>query len=511
LAELVASVQSLSVEPLVEAKEVAYDVEEAYKRGYTDINFFASVALPTVMISALPVFYVIVWQILVNRKEIDFGKILRFALGLPRGHAKTTFIKILICWLIVYDKISFALMICASEPLAEQLLADIHDILGSPNMEAIYGRWTDNLSTDRSDLKKAFYHKRAVILAAKGAGSSLRGLNIKHTRPDLIFCDDAQTRENDESETERKRLLRWLTATLFKVIAPRGNRYIIYVGNMYSEECILRMFQKNQYWVSLITGAIKEDGTPLWPELHSLEALMESYYHDEELGLADLWFAEVMNDPAAARTGLLSGAFPDCPYVLEEIVPDGVYITLDPAGFRDAADNNEAVTHNVFDGIPCIGERISTALDPELTNPEKLIIAVLEMALRTGASVIGVEDVGYQQTLLFWFNKYIAEYGIRGIHIVPLSPHGRSKEARIRQFIQECYGGTYYLQGDVRAAFVWQASKYKIGKPKNKDDLLDTCAYGMDIRNDYWHLVRNLKTVGATEIKARVVGNNTPF
>ena len=47
----------------------------------------------------------------------------------------------------------------------------------------------------------------------------------------------------------------------------------------------------------MITGAILSDGTPLWKELHSLEDIMESYYHDESLGMSHIWFVEVMNDP----------------------------------------------------------------------------------------------------------------------------------------------------------------------------------------------------------------------
>lgn len=91
-----------------------------------------------------------------------------------------------------------------------------------------------------------------------------------------------QTRENDEYFTDRAKLRRWFTSTLLKCIAPKGDRLVIYVGNMYSEECILRQLQNNSKWISLVTGAILETGESLWPELHSLEDLMESFEHDEE-------------------------------------------------------------------------------------------------------------------------------------------------------------------------------------------------------------------------------------
>lgn len=511
MAELV-SASALDAPPApVELADAPLTQEEAYRRGYVDINFFAALALPHVMISALPVFYVIVWQILVNREQKDLGKILRFALGLPRGHAKTTFIKVVIAWLIVYDKISFPLIVCANESLAEQILADIDDILSSPNMEAVYGDWTAGKSTDTKELKKCIYHKRSVVIAAKGAGSSLRGLNIKHTRPDFILCDDAQTRENDESPTERAKLLRWIVATCFKVIAPRGDRTIVYVGNMYSEDCLLNLFRLNASWISLITGAILDSGEPLWPELHSLESLMESYYHDEELGLATLWFAEVMNDPQGAATSLLPQPLVDCPHSVDTIVPDGVFMTIDPAGFRKQSDANELIVHYVFDGACIAAKRASSHKEPDLNNPEKIVLRALEMAVSNGASVIGVESVGYQQTLKFWLEHYIEKLGIRGIYVVELSPHGRSKETRIKQDIQEMYALNNYISDEIRADYIWQATKYKIGKKDNKDDLLDAIAYRNDVRNEYWHLVKNLLTEGRTYVQASVQDNNTPF
>ena len=492
--------------------DVGLDPAEAYEKGKVDINFFAALALPSVFLFPFPYFYTAAWQLLVQRNPKYIGKIFRFALGLPRGHAKTTFIKVIIAWLIVYDKVSFVLIVCANDTLAQQVLADINDILGSPNIEAIYGQWTNFLSTDSIELKKASYHRRPVTIAARGVNAALRGLNIKHSRPDLVFLDDAQTRENDESPTERTTLLRVIVATILKLLSPRGDRWVIYVGNMYSEDCILKKLQDNPGWVSLITGAILDTGVPLWPELFSLEDLMESFYHDEALGLEDVWFSEIMNDPKSSARSLLKTNIPKCPYDPIEIIPDGVFLTIDPANFKELSDSNIIDVHYVFDGKGIVVERKDSAKDHELTNPEELIKCALRLAIQHGASLIGVEDVGYQQSLQFWFNKYIVEFNIVGLVVVPLNPHGRSKEARIRQFISELLLENYYLaEGETRANFVWQASKYKIGAAKNRDDILDADAYGLDVRNEYWELVTNLKTQFQALPLAVVQDDNTPF
>lgn len=479
------------------------DAADAYERGKVDINFFASMMIPTVMTAPFPVFYVGLFSILTSRDAKNIGKILRFALGLPRGHAKTTFIKIIIAWLIVYDKISFAVIICANQDLANALLQDVSDMLSSENSHAVYGRWADQLSTDSKETKICQFHSRSIILQAKGAGTAIRGINVKHKRPDFIFCDDAQTKENDDSPTDSIKFRKWLVAT-FKIIAPAGDRSIIYVGNMYSENCILYQLKNNPSWVSLITGAITEDGKPLWPELHSLESLMESYYHDEALGEADVWFAEVMNDPVNKATSLLTGVIE--PFDGELIVPDGVFLTIDPAGFRKNSDDNVIVVHYVHDGIGSVA-----TIDAGRKDPEQLIMQALRLSIEHGASLIGVEDVAYQQTLLFWLNKYITEWNLEGITVVPLKPAGRTKEQRIRLFVADLLAGNYRLFDDVRATFVWQATKYKLGKKDNKDDILDACAYGLDVRTQFWQYITNLRSTGKWAIEAHVQTDNTPF
>lgn len=483
------------------------DPVQAYERGKVDINFFATLLLPTVMLSAFPPFYVAIFKMLVNRTPKQMGRILRFALGLPRAHAKTTFIKVIIAWLIAYDKIRFAAILCATDPLAEELIEDVSEMLGSVNAERIYGRWTDQLSTDSKGLKKALYHDRNVIIAAKGAGGAIRGVNIKHERPDLIFCDDAQTKECDDSPTESAKFRKRLVST-FKIIAPRGDRLIIYVGNMYSDTCILWQLKENKSWISFVTGAILADGMPLWPELHSLDELLDSFIHDTDMNEADVWFAEVMNDPVSRAMSLLYKDLPDAPHLFNVEIPDGVFITIDPAGFKSASDDNVIVLHYVYDGKPTVME-----ISAGIKDPEQLILEALRIAMRTGASVIGVEDVAYQSTLLFWFNKYLLAWKITGITIVPLKTRNRSKEDRIRLFCEDAMAGNYYIHPGCKATWIWQALKYKIGKKDNKDDILDGVAYGLDMRSEYWPLISNNKRLGLSRSaeSTAIVLDNTPF
>ncbi len=491
-----------------ETSEVVLSIEEIYARGRVDINFFASLCIPEVCVYELPVFYLGCFQLLMQRNPGQIGKLLRFALGLPRGHAKTTFIKVLICWMIVYDEAQFILIVCANADLAQLLLADIHDILSSDNITAVYGDWLGGLSINSADTKKSRYHNKAVSIVARGWEGGIRGINLKHARPDVIFCDDVQTKKNSESLTDSANLLSTLVGTIFKAVSPRGNRIIIYVGNMYSDNCVLGKLKKNPYWISLVTGAILEDGQPLWPELFSLEDLMEGYYHDESLGMSHVWFAEVMNDPTSTAQNIFPYGLPDSPFEEFQLSnPDGAFITIDPAGFRKNSDDNVICVHLKLGEKSAIVETAKGIMDPE-----QLILKALALAVKWRCSLIGVEDTGYQMTLGFWLMRYIAQFQMHGLAVVPLKPHGRSKESRIRLFIAELYNESYYLHDpQTRRDFTWQASTYKLGKSDNKDDLLDACAYGLDVRNEYWHMISLLDFGLTIDGECKVLTNNTPF
>lgn len=492
----------------VSSENVVVDTtyEDAYERGKVDINFFAALALPDVTTSPLPEFYVLCFRLLVSRKDIDVGKILRFALGLPRGHAKTTFVKILVAWLIVYDKARFIVVVSATEGNAQNITEDISSMLATPNMKEVYGDWEAGKIIDNKETKKFTFHNKIIILEAKGANTAVRGLNKNYERPDCIVCDDMQTRENDESPTESAKLLRWFTATLLKCIDTKGDRLVIYIGNMYSDECILKKLQRSKEWISLVTGAILVDGTPLWPELHSLESLQRDYEHDLSLGLADVWFAEVMNDPRNMATSLLNADVPLTKFYASKA--DGVFMTIDPAGYRGDSDDNVIIVHEVHDGRGYI-----SAIKAAVMDPQDTIRHAIAMALEHGVSVIGVETVAYQQALKFWLEYFMNELNITEIEVVELKPHKRSKESRIRAFVSELLKEEYgFVNEAARAAYIYQALAYKLGKKDNRDDILDCAAYGLDMRNEYWAKIKNNKNlINDPNKDVQVEEDNTPF
>lgn len=501
---------NLNAQPTVHLTEQQLNVKEVYEKGFHDIQFFANLALPDVMLFSFPPLYIAIWLMLIKAHSAeDRAKVIRFALGLPRGFAKTTFIKILICWLIVYDKITFCLVVCATEPLAENFLADVDDILSSPNMQKIYGNWSANKAIDNQKMKKCSYRRRLVILAAIGSGTSIRGLNIGHERPDFVICDDMQTKENAESDAESMRLLTWFTGTLLKAVSPFF-AMVVYIGNMYPQNCILYKLKENPYWTSLITGCILEDGRSLWEELHPIKALYESFKHDESLGLAHIWFAEMMNDPVIGQISLLpEGTIPHADKKPEDIVPEAGFIVIDPAGFKKASDDNVIGAFLVQQQKPYL-----VSLEAGQFNPLEVITKTITIALTLNIRVIFIESVAYQSTLKFWFEEYLKKAKLENHFIlVDITPKNKAKDARIRVSVQQLLAKTWAIASlEARQRYIFQALSYKIGKNNNKDDILDTGAYVEEVRSsENWSIVYSVQLNSPNNLQAKAVGNNTPF
>lgn len=454
------------------------DMPAFVERLGPDLDLWASFCLPHVSSLKFPKFYHTVWALMRN-KLIELLRlqdvIYRFALGLPRGHAKTTFLKLLIANCLVFKIRDFPLVVGSNERLAERVVADVVDILDSPNVVAVFGSFSPGLTKDTQSLKMGWYRGREVVLAAIGAGTSTRGINIYNMRPDLVAMDDMQSRENAESPAERSSLERWAVATLFKVVAPRG-AFLFYIGNMYNEECMLYKFQQSLQWVTLVTGAFLADGTVLWPEHKSAAVLREEWQHDVSLGMGDIFYAEVQNDPKSVSMSLLQGG--TLKMVEKPEYFDATFITVDPSGMKKHSDTNAIIVHGVQSEVGYVLDA-----DDKQRIPIDVVRKIIEFAVRYQVSVIGIESVAYQGTLMFWIDFVREQMGLEDFpFIIELSAWGRNKELRINSWVQAAMSGMYHICGDHAFGLILrEALSYRFGAGDNKDNVLDAAAYGLDV------------------------------
>lgn len=468
-------------------QKTLYDRTEIIETNKKDFNFFASFCLPEVVVHLFPAFYENLCLLLIQEVMKLGGTkvIMRLALSLPRGHAKTTFIKLFVVYGIIHDLFTFIIIICANEDRAQDFLSDVHDILCSQNISSVYDNWGLQLKENNKDTKRGDFLGRRIVLQAVGAGTSFRGIVKDNKRPDLILFDDAQSEKSAESDIESARLLKWVTGTAIKTKNP-SRCLVIWIGNMYDppENCILYHLSNSPQWTSLVTGGILSNGEALWPELHSVEALLEEYLNDVSLGQGGSWFAEIQNDPTAAPNRLLpDGDFPLTVLDIED-EPIGAFVTIDPAGRKKNSDDNVIVGHKIYAG----GKTEVARIVAGVMNPEETIGKAIQVAMDLGAPMIFPESNAYQETLAFWMEKYLEEMHLTSaIQIIPMHT-STVKIGRIREFVKQLIAGNVVITDiHVKAKVLFQALAFNILRTDNRDDILDCCAMGEKIKNTHMH------------------------
>ena len=405
----------------------------------------------------------------------------RLALGLPRGFGKTILLKLYVVYLILYTDRRFILIVCNTQALAENFLADVADILSSLNVLSIFGDWRLSSEKDSLNLKKFAFRGRPVTLAALGSGGSPRGLNIKFVRPDVIIMDDMQSREQAESPVESAKLISWMIGTLLKTASPERCLFV-FIGNMYPfEGSILKKLKYNPAWISFICAAIREDGESIWPELRSVDDLLTELENDTSLGHPEIFYSEVMNDEeAGTRSGIdISRIRSYTDKDLPEWWHAGAVI-IDPSLGNKTSDDVALGVMLIYDTKPVLRQ-----LSVGKFNPKETIRQAITLALHYELPAIVVESVAYQATLVFWFNFFIAQLGITGLEALPIGSGRANKNSQIISALKDLVADEICLHTDVRSQVIYQITHFNPLKTKNKDDILDIIRYMMKVTKEY--------------------------
>lgn len=452
------------------------------------LDMLGAVAAPEVCTAPFPAIFNSIFNSITEAMLKEVGEDY-FSVCLPRGHGKTIVMKMLLAWAIYYTQRNFIAVVCASEDMAVNLIADVWDIMHSDNMVQLFG--APIVSKDTERLKKFTIKGRDVVIRAQGAQTSVRGLNIKMKRPDLFLCDDLQSKENAESEVLAVQLQKWFLGTLMKAKAPERSTFI-YLGNMYPDlrikgaveryTCILRNLQINRTWKTWVAGAILQDGKALWPEVRSLKSLYTELENDMSMGEEATFYAEVMNDPNAKANPIWDPKRITEPHslALEGEAPLGRFIILDPSLGKKKSDDQIGMLVEWWDSVPEITEiRSFRRSAPETVK------GLVAWMIEKRVPLLCAESVAYQGTVIQWFDFMCNLLGVEGLTAVPVFPKGRNKNNRIMSAMKAVMANNISVCYTARVSMWLQASQFLPSKPNNVDDIWDCAGYIDDVMMDY--------------------------
>lgn len=465
-------------------------VDDIVHLNATDCNFFAQFMLGATFKFNFPPALVAVWSVLTQALATlqDYVGEAKLALGIPRGFAKTTLMKLFCAYALIHSRHTFILAIGNVGTNAEKTIKDVVDLLDQPQVRALYGNYDTDMSVDRQDEKIFNFANKDCVLKAKGQRSSVRGINIGNRRPDIILMDDVQDEENAKSAVESEGLRDWIFNTLLPAKSAEGG-LDIFVGNTYDQQgALLPQLVKDPEWVSLVLGAILADGTSLWERLHPVRKLLAAYRAAVRFNNEGGWLAQYMNIMDVGRNTKFEArqlqvhwlAF-ESKHHLEKGLNDadiqGKFIVLDPASSRSNADEHSIMVGYILADAPVCRRVIHNQM-----TPKEAISTSLALMMEENCFVLFIENVAYQDTLLFWFNEHLDNLrlppGIRMMFkILPVEPERRSKTSRILNAFRQMNVGEIICHPDVHQPIINEGRRYDKLKPDNEDNVLDTVHY----------------------------------
>lgn len=476
--------------------EIGASVAEIQFAAKEDLNFLSALVMPLVAEYDFPPVFMNVWAWLVSFAE-QLRIFPQLALGLPRGFGKTTLVKLFVVFCILFTNKKFILIISATAKLAENILSDVMDMLEEQNIKNVFGDWSVGLDKDTQSLKKFGFRGRNITIAAIGAETSLRGLNVKNSRPDLMIFEDIQSRECADSEVQSTALENWMIGTAMKAKSPSGCMFL-FIANMYpTKYSILRKLKNNPTWTKFIAGGILADGTSLWEDLQPIKQLLAEFENDLAMGKPEIFYSEVLNDETASANNLINlSKLPEVPYQEGDIAA-GNFIIIDPATDKLGSDEVSVGYFEVHDASP-----ILMKLTEDRLSPGDTIRCALRYALENNCRLIAVESNAYQYSLCYWFGFICEQMGISGIEVVPIYSGSRSKNSRILDMFKAYAAGEIYVHDDCKAAVHLQIMSFNPLKRDNTDGLLDLLTYAPRVLGEHGEFVVTCNIIDQQDFEA---------
>lgn len=464
-----------------------------------DLDFLAALIMPTIFTFMYPPVFKAVWTWLLEyaNQPRTFPQL---ALGLPRGFGKSTLMKIFLIYCILFTNKKFILVIGATAKLAENIIADVMDMLEEPNVKAVFGDWRLGVEKDTQNVKKFGFRGRNISIVAAGAETKVRGLNLKNERPDVILMDDMQSRECADSPVQSESLESWMVGTLMKTKSPTGCMFL-FIANMYPTKLsILRKLKANPTWIKFIAGGILADGTSLWEELQPIEQLHKEFQNDLAMGRPEIFYAEVLNDENVSANNLVDLArLPTVPYE-EGDIAGGNFIIIDPANDKIDSDEVSVGYFEIYNAYPVMME-----VSEGRYSPMDTIKVALKYALTNNCRLIVVEGNAYQYSLLYWFKFVSQQMGIQGIECVPIYSGSRAKNARILEMFKAYQAGELFALDDAKLALHMQITQFNPLKRDNTDGILDLMTYAPRVVQEFGEFVISGNILESQEYEAMEV------
>ncbi len=418
-------------------------LDEAVKLAAADSIFYSHYFFPATVRQGSPDFHRMMWNVL----ESPHKRFVNFRIF--RGGAKTTLLRLFGSKRIAYG-ISRTILIVG---LSEEKAAETIDWIASQveyNTEWAQvfklrkgNKWTQ---TDLEIYHGEFQH--TVRIKALGITGSVRGVNIKDYRPDLILVDDPCDDENTATPEQREKMARLFFGALKESLVPESedpSAKMALAQTPLAKEDLTDLCAASSEFFTLTIGCLTDDDfeseqcQSSWPARWSKEKLLAEYRAACEINLASVWWREKMCRIVARETSAFKAEWltenfwvvlpPMARYV---IGIDPAPVRTEIARARDVQTDLQAIMVKAYWKNHRYIVDYTTARDED---PDMVSRSLDRFARKYPVIRAGVEDVAYQRTLKWFLEREMKAGRCKSLHVleIPTKQLSKDKYTRILQ------------------------------------------------------------------------------
>ena len=425
-------------------------------------------------------------------KKLMSGEYRELALIAFRESAKTSFAKIFLVWLIVYNKRRYLNVDSFSITNAERILFDVVLALQTNGkLKADFGElFNSKRDADEVTQKRInnFVTTNGVRVEAHSTGKSVRGRLHGAQRPDFLLLDDFETNETKDSKAHTQSVISHIDE--FKA-GLDSTAIVLYLGNYITEfGSVATLFEraKTDMRLKVRNVPVEVRGVPTWPAKYAMtdrDAKEQSKVslEDKKRQLGTLVYsAEMLNEPISSEMQKFKRSM--FKYKTMEQVRDmntRKFATIDTALSKDAESDATGVVRNY----------VSTDRHWHVSGknyrigPKELVDLIFTLHSE-GFEKIGIETTAYTQAIEPFFKEECRKR-MKYPHVVQLKHGGVMKESRIEALVAPYEAGIiYHIQGECEE-MEEQLLKFPVGL---HDDVIDSLQYQRFIVESPYQQVR---------------------
>jgi len=383
----------------------------------------------------------------------------RILLILPRGLGKTTLVNAHEIMGIVYVIAEFIVYLSeTAEAHAEIQLGNIKRQLEvNALLRAIFGNKVPDRGASERWRQDIIETVDGIVVAARGRGGQVRGLNFNSKRPTEIIFDDVEDKESVKTDEQRLKVRKWLKADVEPALPQIEGSYkgrLIGLGTVLHHDSLLVNLSKDPEWITIIFGACLPGANNvdpaqdqmLWDRYLTRDAYLRrrrSYVRAGQLAEFNMEYnssTKVEGDGAKFKSEYIRYQ------VMHRTEFVGVALAMDPAisEKKDSAFCAYGVVGMTSKGQMSI---IDVYLQKGM-HPREQIDKYFELHFNHKCTHHGIEAIGYQQSLIHLMKEEMFRKGkIAGpgayFEIEPIRHGKTAKIPRVEGVLAPRYASGY--------------------------------------------------------------------